>query len=134
VPEIASTSEATMPAGTAAEKVAVMNKKGVTVVTEAVLRAADAVITGAWAGAVRLSVVLSVSPAGAPPRRPNDGVMPPIPGSDNVPAVPGTAFNDVIEPDVGAAVGCTLGAGVLPPEHPATIVPAKKIPTRTKRR
>ena len=81
-----------------------------------------------------LSVVLSVSPAGAPARMPNAGVTPPIAGSDTVPAVPGTAFSDEIEPEFAAAVDCTLGAGELPPEHPATIVPAKNSPTRTKRR
>jgi hypothetical protein len=79
-------------------------------------------------------MAVSVNPDGAPALMPNDGALPPMLGSDTVPAVPGTASSDVIE-EPGVAVGCALGAdGVLPPLQPATIVPAKNIPTRTKRR
>ena len=91
---------------------------------------------GAFAGAVTLAAALIVSPAGAPELMPKPAVIPATAARATVPAVLGIAISEVFdEPGLAALEACTLGdEPVLPPVQPATIVPARNTPTKTKRR
>jgi hypothetical protein len=134
--ENVSTSDATTPAGTSAEKVAVTYKNGViAVVADAALRTSDDG-DGAFDGALKLSVARIVKPDGAPAPMPKAGVIKLSAGSDTVPAVPGIAMSATPEgPGLGELLGCTLGVElVLPPAHPAMAAAAKNITTGTSRR
>jgi hypothetical protein len=134
--ENVSTSDATTPAGTFAENVAVTYKNGaIPVVAAAGLRtSADG--DGALDGALKLANALIVKPDGAPVPTPKAGVTKPRACSDTVPAVPGIATSWTPEgPGLGELLGCTLGAElVLPPAHPAMAAAARNITTGTNRR